>query len=164
MSRDPIPTTMRKAALNRTQGECVCCGWNHPNDIELHHIIPWKTVQEHTTWNLIPVCRECHDLIQPQKVVLYDYINRDSRYKSKIIEIFTDESKSNNDKINLLRKKSKIRSYKLNKSVIGRTCNYLSFLENKTQFNVTLSCYKKGTGDLELRWTTEIENIRYLND
>ena len=155
---------MRKAVLNRTQWECVCCGWNHPNDIELHHIIPWKSVQKHSTWNLIPVCRECHDLIQPQKILLYDYTNRDSRYKDKIIEILRDENLSNNQKISLLRKKSKIRSYKLNKSIIGRACNYLSFLENKTEFNVVLSTYKKGNDDLELRWTTDIESIRYLSD
>ena len=160
MSRDPIPPSIKKSVLRRTEG-CVCCGWT--KDIELHHIIPWKTTQSHDVWNLIPVCRECHDLIQPNKIVLYDYLNRDCRYKNKIIEIFQSD-KSNTEKLNLLKKKSAIKSYKLKKSPIGRTVNYLMFLEKETEFNLVLSTYFKGTGDLELRWITELDRTKYIRD
>ena len=160
MSREPIPILIKKAVLKRSEG-CVCCGWTQ--DIELHHIIPWRNVKAHDVWNLIPVCRECHDLIQPNKIVLYDYLNRDCRYKSKVIEIFSSD-KTNIEKLTLLKKKSGIKSYKLKKSPIGRTVNYLMFLETKTQFNLVLSTYLKGTGDLELRWITEIDHTKYIRD
>lgn len=48
----------RSAALERDAHRCVACGSD--DRIVVHHIIPWKFVEDNSLRNLATLCRSCH--------------------------------------------------------------------------------------------------------
>src|SRR5713101_1188025 len=59
MERSAIPANMRRKVLVEAGHRCAIphCG---STEIDVHHIIPWETCQEHSPENLIALCPNCH--------------------------------------------------------------------------------------------------------
>ena len=58
--RPPIPEELRRRILVEAGHRCAIQTCQHAADIDVHHIIPWATVKEHTLENLIALCPNCH--------------------------------------------------------------------------------------------------------
>jgi hypothetical protein len=59
MNRPSIPAEIRRKALVEAGHRCAiphCAS----TEIDVHHIIPWETCQEHSPENLIALCPNCH--------------------------------------------------------------------------------------------------------
>lgn len=53
----------KKARTFKTEIPCICCGHDQENENCFHHLLTRKVYQEfeHEHWNMIPVCRKCHN-------------------------------------------------------------------------------------------------------
>jgi len=59
MDRSVIPAEMRRKVLVEAGHRCAIPHCNS-TEIDVHHIIPWETCQEHSPENLIALCPNCH--------------------------------------------------------------------------------------------------------
>lgn len=59
MDRSAIPADIRRKVLVEAGHRCAIPHCSH-TDIDVHHIIPWETCQEHSPENLIALCPNCH--------------------------------------------------------------------------------------------------------
>jgi hypothetical protein len=57
--RSPIPADLRRQILLEAGHRCAIHTCRHV-DVDVHHIVPWAKVQEHTFENLIALCPNCH--------------------------------------------------------------------------------------------------------
>jgi hypothetical protein len=59
MNRPAIPAEIKRKVLVEAGHRCViphCAS----AEIDVHHIIPWETCQDHSPDNLIALCPNCH--------------------------------------------------------------------------------------------------------
>lgn len=49
---------IRKEVLIRYNYQCLKCG--RTGRLDVHHVVPYREVQEHNVENLIPLCKSCH--------------------------------------------------------------------------------------------------------
>ncbi len=59
MSRSAIPTELRRQVLVEAGHRCAVHTCRHPT-VDVHHIVPWEQLQEHSFDNLIALCPNCH--------------------------------------------------------------------------------------------------------
>lgn len=65
---------IRKEVLDKDNNVCVVCG--NANNLEVHHIIPFKKAKVHDIKNLITLCTKCHDYISNERLWITGfYIN-----------------------------------------------------------------------------------------
>lgn len=57
--RPPIPAELKRRVLLEAGHRCAIPTCRHI-DVDVHHIIPWETCQEHAYENLIAICPNCH--------------------------------------------------------------------------------------------------------
>jgi len=57
--RPPIPADLRRQVLLEAGHRCAIHTCRHV-DVDVHHIVPWAKVQQHTFENLIALCPNCH--------------------------------------------------------------------------------------------------------
>jgi len=67
MPRPPIPRPLRREVLVESGYRCAIPTCRQI-PIEIHHIIPWATNQEHSFENLISLCRNCHGLYERDEI------------------------------------------------------------------------------------------------
>ena len=58
--RSPIPADLRRQVLVEAGHRCAIPTCRYI-EVEVHHIVPWATCQEHRYDNLIALCPNCHD-------------------------------------------------------------------------------------------------------
>ena len=51
---------IRKKIYERDNRTCQICGKHCHNDIQCHHIVPYRITQDNSEGNLITLCRSCH--------------------------------------------------------------------------------------------------------
>lgn len=54
---------LRFAIFKEYGYRCQCCGRFAKGRLQLHHIRPVKLGGTHSRGNLVPLCRECHELV-----------------------------------------------------------------------------------------------------
>ena len=59
MNRPAIPADLKRKVLVETGHRCAIPHCSS-TEIDVHHIIPWETCQEHSPENLIVLCPNCH--------------------------------------------------------------------------------------------------------
>lgn len=52
--------TVRKKVYERDNWKCQRCGKHCHNDIQCHHVIPYKVSQDDRMENLLTLCKSCH--------------------------------------------------------------------------------------------------------
>ncbi len=57
--RQSIPAELKRRVLVEAGHRCAIPTCRYI-DVDIHHIIPWSTAQEHTYENLIALCPNCH--------------------------------------------------------------------------------------------------------
>ena len=60
MSRPPIPADLKRRVLVEAGHRCAIPTCRYIT-VELHHIVPWETCQDHDYHNLIALCPNCHN-------------------------------------------------------------------------------------------------------
>jgi hypothetical protein len=58
-TRPPISAELRRRILVEAGHRCAIPSCRHI-EVDIHHIIPWSQVEEHTYENLIALCPNCH--------------------------------------------------------------------------------------------------------
>ena len=71
---DPLYEEARKKVLKRDKYTCQMPGCKSKRRLNVHHIIPWSrgAMMRYETYNLITLCRKCHDGI---KDLEHHYVN-----------------------------------------------------------------------------------------
>jgi len=71
MSNEQIPNELRADVLRRDNHQCQFCGLSdskhedkHGRGLHVHHILPQRAESNHRRYNLITVCKECHDQLE----------------------------------------------------------------------------------------------------
>lgn len=60
IGRPPIPRPLRRAVEVEAGHRCAVTTCRQTSGLEIHHILEWAKVKEHTFDNLILVCAVCH--------------------------------------------------------------------------------------------------------
>jgi hypothetical protein len=63
-----IPEQLKRDVLVEAGHRCAIPTCRQTT-VEIAHIIPWETVQEHTFENLIALCPNCHDLYDKKHMI-----------------------------------------------------------------------------------------------
>lgn len=58
-NRSPIPAELRRRVLVEAGHRCAIPTCRYI-DVDVHHIVPWETCQNHEYENLIALCPNCH--------------------------------------------------------------------------------------------------------
>jgi hypothetical protein len=97
MTRPAIPAELRRQVLVESGHACAVC---KSRPVDLSHIEPWATVQEHTYENLIALCPNCHRdhhdgridraSLRVYKSNLIFLNSRYSEYERRVLEWFAD--------------------------------------------------------------------------
>lgn len=58
-NRTAIPAELRRRVLVEAGHRCAIPTCRHI-DVDVHHIVPWESCQEHSYENLIALCPNCH--------------------------------------------------------------------------------------------------------
>ena len=150
----PAWSKERTAALKRDEYKCSVCGWDEKRYLEVHHILPYADVFHNELWNLVTLCKECHDLVDPPwKYDLYTYKNRkdQSKFISSLMNILTSDE-VNSVKYNQIMRWRLLKRNKVDKFAVRNIIRYFRYIE-KQGFEVDIGIYVKGTGDAYLKWT-----------
>lgn len=154
--REPIPREIKREVFIEHNGECVMCGWSLERDLEYHHIVPYRTIQSHESYNLIPLCKDCHKLLANDNLKLVDYKNRDrcSGILKSILRTFADPDLPQIAKLRFIRRWAKRNTRSLGDiSHILRVVKYLIFVEGSKYHTSVVSLYFKAGSDITLNWT-----------
>ena len=65
---DEIWWNIRKLALERDNFECAIC--DSPENLEVHHIIPYRLIGKHELENLVTLCSGCHIKFEQSSIPL----------------------------------------------------------------------------------------------
>ena len=74
MKRKSINNLLRKRVLERDNGRCIKCGRSYK--LEVHHIIPVYRGGLDEEWNLITLCKKCHDFAPDEPIEFYKWAAR----------------------------------------------------------------------------------------
>jgi 5-methylcytosine-specific restriction endonuclease McrA len=66
---DPVYQRARRRVLKRDKGACQMPECGSKKRLNVHHIKPWSKASplRFETYNLITLCRECHDSIKDEE-------------------------------------------------------------------------------------------------
>lgn len=102
--RPPIPTELKRQVLVEAGHRCAIPTCRQ-TPVELAHIIPWATCQEHTFDNLIVLCPTCHTRydhgeIDRKAMRLYKHNlgvlnSRYGDFEQRVLRVFADEPQHN---------------------------------------------------------------------
>ena len=106
VKRQAIPENLKRRVLTEAGYRCAIPTCKQ-TPVEIAHIIPWRTVQEHSFENLIALCPTCHtrydkgeihrQSIQQYKANLGILNSRYSDFERRVLEVFA--AKANEDRL-----------------------------------------------------------------
>lgn len=155
ITKRQIPKEIKKAVFIRDHGECQMCGWM--KDGEYHHVYEWRKEHEHDVWNLMFLCRGCHDIITPNKYLVKTSESKD-QVKDMLLSILCD-SIPVPTKVSKLEHWTRTYCKKNVRSELLRICKYFRWIINSPYHFIELSYYKKANGDIILKWDVSLEEL-----
>jgi 5-methylcytosine-specific restriction endonuclease McrA len=90
--RKGVDINLKALILERDTNMCVRCGHNEIRELQIHHIVPVSYGGKDDIYNLITLCKSCHDYIHKSGVL--SFVNtlvdiaayRNDEIRSKMIE------------------------------------------------------------------------------
>ena len=90
--RKGVDINLKALILERDINMCVRCGYNEIRELQIHHIVPVSYGGKDDIYNLITLCKSCHDYIHKSGVL--SFVNtlvdiaayRNNEIRSKMIE------------------------------------------------------------------------------
>lgn len=118
--------------------------------LTFHHVFEWNKGHYHDEWNIMPLCPDCHKLITPNRFKF-------PAFKPSVVDQVVEILKSSQpEKTKILKLKHWVSQRHMPKRDINRVLTYLMKVEESEKHVLTLSHYKKHTGEVILKWDVNL--------